>query len=171
MNALGRLFDIASGFVPVDTQTGTGPTSDYVSLKNAGGVTVVFFKAAGTANDDPVLLFQQATVVAGTDVKDLAVVTEYAMKQGTLTSVTGWTRVTQTASATVTLNATSAEGQGIYVFEVEADQLDVDNGFDCLMVDVADTGAAGAQLGCLLYLLRDLPVSALPSRLPDPLTD
>lgn len=170
MLGLGRLFDIAAGFVPVDTQTGAN-NGDYISLKNAKGVTFIFFKAAGVANDDPVLTFRQAKDVAGGSVKDLAVITQHWQKQGTLSSVTGWTRVTQAASATVTLNATSAENQGIYVVEIEADQLDIDNDFETVVLNIADTGAAGAQLGCVLYLLRDLAVQATPANLPDPLTD
>lgn len=168
MLGLGRIVDIAAGIIPLDLQTAR--SGDYVSLKNAKGVTVVFFKGAGTAADDPVLTFRQATAVAGTAVKDLAVITQHWQKQGTLNAVTGWTRVTQSAAAAVTLDGTSAESEGIYVFEIEADQLDVDGGFDCLVLNIADTGT-NAQLGCVLYLLRDLAVMATPANLPDPLVD
>lgn len=165
---LGRLFDIASAFVPVDTQTATN-TGDYISLKNAAGVLVVLFKAAGTANDDPVLSFYQATSVAGGSAKTLATITKHWQKQGTLTAVTGWTKVTQTAGATLTLNATSAENQGIYAVPITAEELDIANGFDCLRVDVADTGSAGAQLGAMLYILYGLAYPSAPESLPDPL--
>jgi hypothetical protein len=151
-----RLIDevqIASGFVPVDTQTASNP-GDVVSLKNYAHLTVLFFKAAGTAGDDPVLTFEQATDVAFGTSKNLAVIDEYWRKEGAdLTAIGTFTRVTQSASQTVTLSATSAESQGIYVFEIDAADLDVDNGYDCVRVTVADTGSAGAQLGCMLYLL------------------
>jgi len=150
-----RLIDevqICSGFVPVDTQTAGNP-GDAVSLKNYNHLTVIFFKAAGAANDDPVLTFEQGTDVAFGTAKNLATITEYWHKQGTLTAVGTFTNVTQAASQTVTLNATSAESQGIYVFEIDAADLDVANGYDCVRVTVADTGAAGAQLGCMLYIL------------------
>ena len=151
-----RLIDetqIASGFVPVDTQTAANH-GDVVSLKNYAHLTVLFFKAAGVANDDPVLTFTQATEVAYSTSKALATIDEYWAKQGAaLTAIGTFTRVTQTAASTVTLDATSAEEQGLYIFEIDASDLDVANSYDCVRVSVADTGAAGAQLGCMLYVL------------------
>ena len=167
MRALGRLFDIISNVVPVDTQTAANP-GDYICLKNVHGVSYVLFKGAGTANDDPVLTFRQATDAAGSDVKDLAVVTTYYQKQAAtnLLSTGTWTKVTQAAGATVTLNATSAEQVGLYVIEIEADQLDADNGFDWVICNLGDTGSAGAQLGCMLAILHSLGVEAAPENLP-----
>ncbi len=144
---------IVSGFVPVDTQSGSNP-GDVVSLKNYSHLTVVFFKAAGAANDDPVLTFEQGTTVAFGTAKNLATITEYWRKEGAdLAAIGTFSRVTQAASQTVTCSATSAESQGLYVFEIDAADLDVTGGYDCVRVTVADTGAAGAQLGCMLYFL------------------
>jgi hypothetical protein len=148
-----RLIDetqIVSGFVPVDTQSGAN-VGDVVCLKNYDHLTVVFFKAAGAANDDPVLTFEQGTDIAFGTNAVLATIDEYWKKEGTLTAIGTFTRVTQTASQTVTLCATSAESQGLYVFEI--DSSDLTDGYDCVRVAVADTGAAGAQLGCMLYVL------------------
>ena len=150
-----RLIDetqIVSGFVPVDTQSGAN-VGDVVSLKNYNRLTVIFFKAAGVANDDPVLTVEQGTDVAFGTAKNLATIDEYWKKEGTLTAIGEFTRVTQSAAATVTLSATSAESQGLYVFEIDAADLDNANGYDCVRVTVADTGAAGAQLGAMLYIL------------------
>lgn len=166
--ALGCCVDVIPGIVPVDLQD--AQNGDYVSLKNAQGVLVLLFKGAGTAGDDPVLTFQQAEDVSGTNVKNLAVVTEHHQKQGTLTSVGAWTRVTQTASQTLSLNATSAENQGLYAIEIEADQLDVDNGFDCIRVNVGDVGG-NAQIGGLLYVLHGLRYPAAPANLPSAIVD
>lgn len=143
--------EIAAAFVPVDTQTAANP-GDYICLKGYEGVAIVFFKAAGTAGDDPVITVNQATDVAGSGAKSLNL-TKHRQKQGTLTAVTSWTEVTQAAGASITLNATSAESQGLYVIDIKASDLDVAGGFDCLMVNVADTGSAGAQLGCAFYIL------------------
>ena len=110
---------IASGFVPVDTQTG-GNVGDVVNLAGYNHLTVVFFKAAGAANDDPVLTFEQGTDVAFGTSKNLATITEYWRKEGAdLAAIGTFTNVTQSASQTVTLSATSAESQGLYVFEVD----------------------------------------------------
>ena len=169
---MSRLIDstqIVSGFVPVDTQSAANP-GDVVSMKNYNHLTVVFFKAAGSANDDPVLTFQQCSDVSETGIKNLATIDEYWSKQGAALNAVGtFTRVAQTASQTVTLDATSAEEQGLYIFEVDAADLDVANSFDCVKVSVADTGAAGAQLGCMLYILSEprYAGATLPSAIAD----
>jgi hypothetical protein len=160
---------IVSGFVPVDTQTASNP-GDVVSLKNYNHLTVIFFKAAGAANDDPVLTFEQGTDVAFGTNKNLATIDRYWKKEGAaLTAIGEFTEVEQTAAATVTLGATSAESQGLYVFEIDPTDLDVDGGYGCVRVTVADTGGAGAQLGCLLYILTEPRYSAdtMPSAIVD----
>ncbi|AMS41168.1 hypothetical protein [Aminobacter aminovorans] len=139
---------IAAGFVPVSMAT--APTEDWVSLKNYGRMTVVFFKAAGTAGDDPTLTLEQATAVAGTGAKALNF-TRIDVKQGAdLFAVGQFTTVTQAAANTYT-DATSAEVQAIWVLDVEAEDLDVDGGFDCIRASISDVGT-NAQLGCMLYL-------------------
>lgn len=171
MNPLGNLFDLVPGFIPVDTQTAAN-TGDYISLKNAEGVLVVFFKAVGVHPDDPVLELLQATTVAGGGAKDCNGFTGYWHKQGAdLTAVGSWTHVTQTADEHITLNGTSAESAGLYAIWVPATVLDRDNGFDCLCVNVADTGAAGAQLGCLLYIVVGLRYQTDPENLPSLITN
>ncbi len=151
MNPLGSLFDIVPGTVPADLQTAVA--GDFVSLKNSQGVLVVFFKAAGTDGDDPTLELQQATVVAGSDAKDLNGFIDIYKKQGALLTAVGtWTKVSQTADEDFAGNNTSAQEQGLYCAWIPSDILDVDNGFDCVQVNVKDTGS-NAQLGCVLYIL------------------
>lgn len=169
MKPLGMSFDLAAGIVPLDLQTAR--TGDYVSLKNAQGVAIIIFKGVGTAAQDPVFTLNQATAVAGTGAKACAVISTIYKKQGPLLSaVSGWTEVTQAAATTFTGDGTSAEEQAIYVIQVDSDELDVDNGFDCISVDCADVGG-NEQLGCVLYLLYGLRHQAAPANLPDPLVD
>lgn len=168
MKPIGALFDIVPAIVPLDLQTAR--TGDWVSLKNAQGVCIVFFKGAGTAGDDPTLTFQQATDVAGTSAKNLTVVTAVHKKQGTLTAVGTWTTSTQAAAATYAGDGTSAEEQAVYVIEIEADELDVDNGFDCINVSCSDVGT-NAQLGCALYILYGLRYGGAPSTLLSAIAD
>ena len=159
---------ICSGFVPVDTQAAAN-AGDTVSMKNFSHLTVIFFKAAGTAGDDPVLTFQQCQDVAETGIKNLVKIDEYWSKQGAaLTAVGTFTRTAQTASQTVTLDATSAEEQGIYVFEIDGSDLDTANSFDCVKASVADVGG-NAQLGAMLYILSEprFAGSTLPSAIVD----
>ncbi len=168
MNPLGALMDIIPVILPLDLQTAR--SGDWVSLKNAQGVLFVVFKGAGTDNDDPTFTLRQATAVAGTGVKDAAVITEYYEKEGTLTGVGTWTRVTQVAAATIAPGDPSAQSEAVYAFWVEAAQLDVDGGFDCITLNSADTGI-NAQLGAVLALLFGLRYPDAPQSLPNSIAD
>jgi len=170
MLGLGNKFDIIPLISPLDLQTAR--VSDWVSMKNARHLAIVLYKGAGTAGDDPVLTLDQASDVAGTGAKALSTITQHWQKQAA-TDLTGtgvWTRVTQAAGTTLTLNATSAEEAGIYVIPIEADQLDVDNGFDCVRLSIADTGT-NAQLGAAFGVLSDLAVMAAPENQPNSIID
>lgn len=142
---------IVSGFVPVDMQAGAN-TGDWVSVENFNHVAIVFFKAAGTAGDDPTITVTQATDAAGTSSKALNFTRVYT-KQGTLSSVANFTLTTQSAANTYT-DATSAEVQAIWVVEFDADDLDVSSGFTHVQASVADVGS-NAQVGACLYLATE----------------
>lgn len=151
---------VAAGFGPV-AMNAAANNGDYVSLKNYQRVLVLFFKAAGTAGDDPTITLQQATSVAGAGEKELNF-TEIFKKQGAdLTAIGQWTKVTQSAGNTYT-DATSAELAAIWAIEFKAEDLDIDNGFDCLRATVADVGT-NAQLGCLLYVGGDARQPSAPA--------
>ena len=142
---------IEAGFVPVDMSAAAND-GDYVSMEQYNRCIIVAFKAAGTAGDDPTITLQQAQDKAGTGAKDLdfTVINE---KVGTLSGVSDWTRVTQAAAASY-VNAASAEAQGLFVIEIDADELDGNNGFTHLRARIADVGT-NAQLGCVLYLMTE----------------
>ena len=149
-----RLFETAnlvSAFVPVDLQTGAN-TGDWVGLGDYQRCVVVVFKGAGTAGDDPIFNLQQATDNAGTSAKDLTFTTIYS-KVGTQTGIANFTRNTQTA-ATSYVDAVSAEAEGIIAVEISSEDLDADNNFTHVRLDVADIGS-NAQLGCGFYLMLD----------------
>lgn len=149
-NLLAEEAQIVAGFGPAD-MAAAASTGDWVSLKGYERCTVVFFKGAGTAGDDPVLTLSQAQDVAGTGAKALNF-TRVDVKQGTLANVGTFTAVTQAAANTYT-EATSAEAAAIWLVEVSGEMLDVDGGFDCIRASVADTGT-NPQLGACLYVLR-----------------
>ena len=168
MNPFGRLIDIIPVIAPLDLQTAR--SGDYVSLKNWQGALVVIFKGAGTDGDDPTFTLQQASAVAGTGAKDAAIITEYWEKEGTLTAVGTWTRVTQAAATSIAPGDPSAQSQAVYVFDVPADRLDVDNGFDCITVNSGDTGN-NAQLGCAFIILYGPRYATAPANLPNAIAD
>jgi len=159
--------NVVSGFLPVNMATGAN-AGDWVSLKNYERCTVIFFKGAGTAGDDPTITIQQATAVAGTGNKDLDCIDKVYKKQDTvLTAETVFTIATQTADAAYT-DATSAEDAAIWVIDIMAEDLDQANGYDCIQASVADVGT-NAQIGCVLYLLWPARYgsAALPSAITD----
>lgn len=160
---LGRIFDIGTGIVPVDSQT-AAMTGRRCYTGDCQGVTIVVFKAAGVANDDPTLTLQEHSAAAGGTTQGLAIVTDYYIKQrAALLGDETWAKVTQAAASAITLNATSAETQMIVVIEVASEQLSA--GFSYLSLDIADTGAAGAQLISVLYVPWGLNVQRAPENL------
>lgn len=142
--------DIVSGIVPIDL--GSARTGDTISMKNFGRCAIVFFKEAGSASEDPTITVEQATSITPSNAKALTFTTIY-QKQGTLTSVGTWTKVTQAAAGTYT-NTTASENEAIWVIDINAQDLDADNGFDCLRVTIADAGSTN-QMGSVLYLLHE----------------
>lgn len=165
-NLLVEEAQIVAAIIPVDSQSGAN-NGDYVSLKNYDRCTILVYKAAGVAGDDPVITVTQAQDVAGTAVKALNF-TRVDAKVGAQTGVGTFTTVTQAAGNTYT-DLVSAEAQGLFAIEFKSEDLDVNNGFDCLKVAVPDTGAGGAQLLCALYILRGARFGAVP--LPSAIVD
>ncbi|MGW9058906.1 hypothetical protein [Streptomyces sp. NPDC055733] len=165
MEALGRLVDVCVGAAPVDLSS-AAVTGKRVSLKGSGGLTIVVFKGAGTAGDDPTLTLKQHTANTGGTTSNLAVIDHYYLKSAaTLAGTETWTRVAQAAAATIADPGgagTSAESQQVIVIEVDAAQLA--DGYTHVSLDVADVGT-NAQLGCVLYLRRDLLVGRTPASL------
>ena len=149
---------------PVDLQDGAN-NGDFVSLKNYAHCAVVFHSAVGTGGDDPTINLNQATDVSGTSSKSLSVIDTIYVKQAatSLASTGQSSKVTQSAAATYT-EATSAEQEALWVVEFDADELDVDNGFDCVQLTVADIGS-NAQLGAAYYILTQPRFPAAPENM------
>lgn len=147
---LAECCQIVPAIIPVDLSGGDN-NGDWVSMKNYSHCTILFFAAAGTAGQDPIVKLQQATAVAGTSAKDLTFTDIYVKANADLATVGQFTKVTQAAGTSYT-DATHAEIQKLYAIEVEASELDSENGFDCIQVSVADVGG-NAQIGCALYIL------------------
>ncbi|OYP14072.1 hypothetical protein CFC35_05765 [Streptomyces sp. FBKL.4005] len=165
MEALGRLVDVCVGAAPVDLST-AAVTGKRVALKGSGGLTIVVVKGAGTAGDDPTFTLKQHTANTGGTTSNLAVIDHYYLKSATtLAGTETWSKVTQTAAATIADPGgagTSAESQQIIVIEVDAAQLS--DGYTHVSLDCADVGT-NAQLGVILYLRRDLLVERAPAAL------
>ena len=150
MNLLENV-QVAVGVPPINLASGAHEGA-WVDLSRYRRCVVVFVKGAGAEEEDPTLTLEEATDLAGGGARALAGVRRVHRKEGeTVAAVGGFTVTDQTPAAAFTV-ADVAENEALWCFEVRADQLDVDAGYRCLRVNVSDVGA-GAQLGCLLYLL------------------
>lgn len=143
--------DIVSAIIPINI--GTARAGDVISMKNHGRCAIVLFKDAGVNGEDVTLTVEQCTSVAPSNAKALNF-TRIDTKQGAaLTSVGTWTQVTQSAGNTYT-NTDLGGQQAILVIDIKAEDLDVDNGFDCVRVSTSDAGTA-TSLAAALYILHE----------------
>lgn len=146
---------IVQAITPVDLQ-GAANNGDFVSLKNYGHVSIIIHHSIGTDNDDIIISLRQAKTVADGAGKVLNI-SEIFHKIGgtTLAAVGTFTRATQTAAATYDTDALDeAQNEAIYIVEVSKDDLDTDNDYDCVRIEVADVGG-NAMLGSALYILSE----------------
>ena len=125
--------------------TSTLGDTTYVSMKGYQRCQIIISIADGTTVTGSTITLQQATAVAGTAEKPLAFTrmlanTDYAASKTMVeTAVTSNTFTTQTTNSK----------DSLYIIDVDASDLDVANGFDCLRVD--GTGhAATASRGCVV---------------------
>ncbi len=147
---LAEQCQIVSAFLPADMNAGAG-SGDWVSLKNFEKLTIVFFKGAGTATQDPtVALLQGKTNSGGTPIA-LTVIDKIYVKQNTvLTSEGTFTLRSQTLATNFVGDGTSAEEAGLYIFDIYAEDLADD--YEYVQASVANVGA-NPQVGCILCFL------------------
>lgn len=128
-----RLTDIAkvvTGIAPVAMATTAGD-ADYVSLKGYKSCSIILSVKNGSTVTGCAVTLKQATAVAGTGEKALAFTKMWANIDAAASDTLVETAVT---SNTFTTDATNTKDL-LYVMEVDATDLDVANGFDCLRLD------------------------------------
>lgn len=142
--------------------TSTLGDTTYVSLKGYRRCQIIISIADGTTVTGSTITLKQATAVAGTNEKALAFTrmlanTDYgASKTMVETAVTSNTFTTQTTNSK----------DSLYIIDVDADSLDVANGFDCLRVDGTGHAATASRGVVVLYNLYGARYSGV-----SPLTD
>ena len=171
MEGLGRLFDVGTGWVPVDLNTADGATGKRIAMSGAEAITFIVFLAVG-ATDDVVLDVQQHTAYTSGTSNDLdaaAVSTSvgvdhyYIKSEAVLDNDEPWTRVSQSVASEVTLTgATYGDKQNIVAIEVAASQMG--DGYTHLSL-VATSSTSTAHLGACLYVLHGLRYQRKPANL------
>lgn len=127
--------------------TSTAGDGDYVSMKNYSHLTILIAVLNGnTVTGGAVTLLQAKTVAAGS-----AKALSFSKMWANIDCAAGDT-LTETAvvSDTFTTDTTNAK-QLMYIIEVEATDLDVNNDFDCVRIDVASMANA---VGSVTYILH-----------------
>lgn len=109
----------------------TNGDCDYVSLKGYDRCTIIIAQDNATTVTGAAITLKQATAVAGTSEKALAFTKMWA---NTDTGASDTLVETAVASNTFTTDTTDNKNL-LYVIEVNASDLDVANGFDCVRVD------------------------------------
>lgn len=126
----------------------TGQSTSYIGLDKGYRLAVVIDVASHASDLD--ITFKQATSAAGAGVKDLVVNNAYFVKAGAATS---FTKKDSPAAANI-VEADLNAAAGILVVEVLAEDLDRNNAFTHVKVDIADPG--GARVGHALHCLHDI---------------
>jgi len=117
---------------PAD-MSGKAMTAKYVSMKNYGHLTVVIKTGAWAGGTAAV------TMVESTDVTNSLSDAQNLNLDYVWTGTVASGALTKTAVTSDTFNLAAANS--FYVIELDADELDVDDGFDCVTVAIASPGA------------------------------
>lgn len=173
MDALGRLFDIGTGWAPVDLNTADGATGKRISLVGARGITfVVFLGASADTTNALTLDVQQHTAYTGGTSVDLDSVGAadstgvdrfYVKSEALLDNDEPWVKTAQAAASEVTLaGVTYGDKECIVVIEVDARNLAP--GFSHVSLNASRTLAV-AQLSSCQYFLHELRYQRTPAKL------
>jgi hypothetical protein len=148
---------------PVLGLIGTVPSTStpaYVSLKNYERIQIlVLVKNATTVTGSAITLKQATSIAAGSE-KALA----FTAAKRNIDQAAGDTLSDFTVTSnTFTTDSTNSKNL-LYVIDVKAEDLDVNNGFDCIR---AGTGDATAATVTVLYMLYGAKFSTMPSAVID----
>jgi len=132
-----------TGLAPITPSTST---PDYVSLKAHQKLTVVICVDNGSTVTGSAITLKQASDVSATGEKALSFSWVYANEDTGASDTLTRTAVT---SNTFTTDDTNAKNL-LYVIEVDADDLDADNNFDCVRAGTGD--GANMVLSVVYYL-------------------
>lgn len=153
-----RLIDnlkFVTGCNPATLATTAGD-GDYVSLKNYAHLTIVLTVLNGTTVTGGAVTLKQAQDVGGTGEDVLAFTKMWA---NTDTAASDTLVETAVTSNTFTTNTTNSKGLK-YVIEVDATDLNVSGGFECVRIDVASMANAVGNVEYILSGCKETPAIA-----------
>lgn len=151
----------------VDGLSNTTPNSSvprYVSLKNFNHLTIVILAKNATTVTGSAITLKQAQDVSGTGEKALALPVAWRDLD---TAAADAVAEFAPSSDTFTTDATNGKNL-LYVLEVDAADLDVNGGFDCVRLGV---GNATATTITALYILSGARYMGAPANNPSAIVD
>lgn len=146
MNLNALLSEQVKFVIGLDPAVPSTSTPDYVSLKGFERCTIVVLQKNATTVIGSAIALKQATAVAGTSEKALSFSKMWSNVDTAAADVLAAVAVVSDTFTTQAVNSKNA----MYVMEVKAEDLDVNNGFDCIR---ASTGDATAATITVLYIL------------------
>lgn len=129
--------------------TSTLGDTTYVSMKGYQRCQIIISIADGTTVTGSTITLKQATAIAGTSEKALAFTRMLANTDYVASKTMVETAVTSNTFTTQTTNSKDS----LYIIDVDASDLDVANGFDCLRVDGTGHAATASRGVVVLYNL------------------
>lgn len=129
--------------------TSTLGDTTYVSMKNYRKITITISIADGTTVTGSTITLKQAKTVAGGSEKPLSFTRMLANVDYGASKTMVETAV---VSDTFTSQTTNSK-DSLYIIEVDASQLDMANGFDCIRVDGTGHAATASRGVVVLYQL------------------
>ena len=137
--------NIIEAIAPVDINA-AGATGNMISMKNAAHCTIIIKSGTWAAGTSAITVEQAVDVTDSTTTSKAVAFTSMWTNDGVPTTSV-LTKTTVTAN---TFNVDVA--LSMYVIEISADMLDVDNGYDCLQVLSATPGANACLLDATYIL-------------------
>lgn len=159
MNEFLPLLDkakVVTGLAPITPSTST---PDYVSMKGFQKLTAIIIADNATSVTGSAITLVQASVVAGTDGKALAFSKMWANADTGASDTLTETAVTSNTFTT----ATTDNKNLLYVIEIDADDLDADNGFDCVRVGTANAANTVVSVIYILHGAKYMPALDRPA--------
>jgi hypothetical protein len=145
---LAEKLNLATGLVPVDLNTAANPGLR-ISMKNAKRVSFVVIMGASTAAVTD-FTFQQHNAASAGTTKVLAHDNPYYHKTS---AVSVFTKVVPGSAVSNIVPTAFASLGGVIVFEVLAENLDVEGNFAWVSLDIADSTAA--KLGAVIAIVDE----------------
>ncbi len=141
---------IVNGGGPVLLNT-AGITGDLVSMKHYNHLTAIVSLAPASGTDTAAITLTQNTNVGNSPADTKALAFSWVWKNGA-TGTTDTLVKTAVVSNSVTTSALAANE--MFVIEIDAADLDVANGFDCVSVNVSDPGSVSTPAS-IIYILSE----------------